>query len=560
MRMIQKDGFVIPLIVVAAILFRLLLMRYRFVSAFDEINHLKLAASGSLAGFGNVFHTYWSPLYPFMVAVFSKFIPNFELAGRLFSILCGSVLIVPLYLFVRTHFNRKIAVLSVLWSAFYPVIAFHDTGVFTESLYTLLVVGGVFTGWHALLRKSWLWAGLAGILFGLGYLTRPEGVGFLMVFMAISLSVGLYQCIRQKSYGFLLMAVIGLAGFTLMASPYWLFLHRETGKWVISTKISNQQGEIYAMTKKQSETDRYRILNDDNTQLPLDQLYHIGNFNTGQSGEKKPLVRVTIPLLLRKYVKNLYKVIKEWIPKTLTSVLFILITLGLWGLPWNRKRLLRECYLLCFISFFWFGVIPMFHATERYFLPFFPLCFIWAGKGIETLTLWLKGTLEQGIQSRKGKRKKWINALAGVLILLFVLSGAFFPELGQVINRKEWMYDYWGPPGEQKQAGLWLREHAPETPIIMSRYHTADFYAGNYDIKQTVEIPLDSLDRVRVYARSRNVRYLLLNERYIQDNPNMLSLFNETDVPDYLKMVYKQIDPMGLKTLIYEFIDDTGSR
>ena len=141
-------------------------------------------------------------------------------------------------------------------------------------------------------------------------------------------------------------------------------------------------------------------------------------------------------------------------------------------------------------------------------------------------------------------------------VVFFVFGGSFLPELGKVFNRKKWTYGYWGSPVEQKLAGLWLKEYSSQTPVIMSRYHTAGYYAGNFDVKQSVEIPLDGLDRVRAYARSRNVRYLLLNERYIQDNPNMLSLFNETDVPDYLKMVYNQKDLLGLKTLIYEFVDE----
>jgi len=551
---IKKDGVIITIISLLAFVFRMILMRYRYTAAFDEIHYLKLAASGSLEGLSNVLHAYWSPFYPFMVAVFSKIVPDFELAARLFSMLCGTALIVPLYFFVKSHFNKKIAILTALWCALYPVTAFHDTGIFTESLYTLLVISGLLTGWHALSRKSWLWGGLTGILFGLGYMTRPEGIGFLMVFFGISLIVGLHQWIRMKTYRIILIGMIGIAGFIAVSSPYLLFLHRTSGRWMLSTKASNQQGEIYAMTKKQDEIDRYRILNDDNTQLPLDQLYHIGNFNTVDTDEKETLVKVTVPLLMRKYIENLYKIVKEWIPKTLTSVLFVLITLGLWGLPWDRKRLIRELYLLFYICFFWFGVIPMFHATERYFLPFFPLCFIWAGKGMEIFTIWIGSTLKQLIQSSKAKR--WIRPMALAGVVLFVFGGSFLPELGKVINRREWAYGYWNSPVEQKQAGLWLKEYASGIPVIMSRNHTADYYAGNFDVKQSVEIPLDELDRVRVYAAHRNVKYLLLNERYIQDNPNMQPLFQETKVPDFLKIIYNQIDPLGMRTIIYEFVDE----
>ncbi len=550
----RRDRVFLAGITLLAIGFRLFLMRYRFAVTFDEVDYLKLAASGALHGFSKVLHPYWSPLYPFVVALFSKLIPNFELAGRLVSILCGSFILIPVFLFTRTCFGRRVAYYGALLLAFYPFFAFHSTTVLTESLYTLLISIGIFVGWLALTQRSWMLAFVVGLLFGFAYLTRPEGIGFIIVFIVLSSGVAIFSVFRDKEIKSLLITLMAVLGFSLASVPYLLYLHDVTGEWTISAKgKSLQQGEAVMFTEMDEDTETYRVLSEDNKEVLIDQMFHIGDFLQAQRLRGKPVIEITPTLLLKKYTTNLYRILKYVIPQVLTTTIFILMILGLLGETWSKERALRELYLLFYVGFFWFVVIPLFHINDRYFLPFLPICFIWVGNGLDRLTFWLSKTLQQSV--RLSMRIPY-DALAKGIVLFFILGAAFIPELGKVVIRDRWSDDYLADPIEQRTAGLWLREHTPRTPIIMSRNHAVDFYAGNYNIIESVTIPQNDLGRVLEYAKHRGVDYIVLNERYKKNYPKLVHLLEETDVPENLRLVYRSKDESGFKTVIYQLVKE----
>ena len=101
-----QDFLFLTVVILLAVGFRLFLMRYRFAVSFDEVNYLKLAASGAIKGFSNVLHPYWSPFFPFCVGCFSKIVHNFEFSGRLFSILCGVFVIIPIFFFLEDFLSK----------------------------------------------------------------------------------------------------------------------------------------------------------------------------------------------------------------------------------------------------------------------------------------------------------------------------------------------------------------------------------------------------------------------------------------------------------------------
>jgi len=119
--------FDIFVILVLALAFRLILKQFRFAITADEVNYLKLAANAKLNGFSTVFHSFWTPMYPMIVTIFSFFINDIEMTGRLVSILFSCFLIIPIYYFANLVFGRKVAIVASLLLAFNPYLAFLST-------------------------------------------------------------------------------------------------------------------------------------------------------------------------------------------------------------------------------------------------------------------------------------------------------------------------------------------------------------------------------------------------------------------------------------------------
>ncbi|NIR51214.1 hypothetical protein GWO43_21625 [candidate division KSB1 bacterium] len=529
---------------------RLFFMKYRFAVAFDEVNYLKLGVSGYLNGLSDVLHTYWSPLLPTVISIVCAFFSDYELAGRMVSILSGTLLIVPVYFLGKHIYDKHVGILAAGFVALFPPLAFQSTQALTEPLYMLLATFAVLFGMFMLKIYSTGFAFLAGIASGLVYLAHPQGIGFLIVVAFWIVFGAVSKLFLIKSLRIPWLAALLVLGFLIVSLPYLIYLKNVTGKWTLSAKAAaNWQMEA---PKQEKGRDAFRSLDPTNRHVPIDRIFHQGDFLQPTNGVSKPVREVRLKPFLFKYVKNVTNMLSSAIPELLTTVPFLLLGVGLLGGPWKPLQGRMILYLLSFIAFFWFVVIPAFHLNQRYLTPLWPVCAIWVAKGALHIKDWL--SLNMPVIKRSKQFKMAPGTLASVFIFAIFFIASFLPEFGRVVARQPDNKAYWADPVEQKRAGLWLKEHATAQKIIMSRNHAVDFYAGNYDIKQSVTIPKSSFERVLEYAKHRGVNYLVLNERYKESYADLRFLLETDNEVPGLKLVYEDKDINGLVTKIYRVL------
>ena len=552
--MMKRDWIWLILIVAGAIIFRLILMTKAYAVGFDEVNYLKLAASGHINGLNHVLHTYWSPFYPLAVTLFSYIIPNYELAGKLMSILSASFIIVPLFFFVKEHFDKRTAFGASLLIAFFTYLAIFSIYAQTEFVYSFVAIAGIISGWYALQNKNIILSLITGIFFGLAYLTRPEGLGFELTFVGVTLVILLARLVQRSGIAsYIIILVISSIGFMAVSLPYLIYLREETGQWTISTKgAANQQGEIYVQNMDQFDEDPHNCLSKDNKVLLQDDIYHLGTFLKSIKNDEKANIEISYSAFLEKVFENYYKILTEDLTKVLTIPLLLLLGIGLFVDPWTKKKSLINLYLLSYIVFFWFVLIPAFHITLRYFVPLIPISLIWAAAGANKVIDWLSGTLKIAMNGLKDNFS--FRILSTVLIILFIFGGSILPEFGKHMRKSADSTDEWDPCIEQKKAGLWLKENGIKSPVIMAKNHAVSFYAGNYEIKESVTIPYNSIDRVLEYGRYRGVSYIVLNDRYRKNYPTLDYLLDQKNIPPQLKLIYFDKEKNGLRTLIYQIV------
>ncbi|MDZ7376728.1 MAG: glycosyltransferase family 39 protein, partial [candidate division KSB1 bacterium] len=428
-KIIANKFFAIALLTILAAGIRIFFLQFEYAAGWDEINYLKLGASGAIHGWNHVLHSYWSPLYPFSIAMLGKIFPDFELAGRLVSLLFGVLLIGFYYFLVEKLFSTKIAWYSSLIIALFPMLIESSVSALTESLYIFLTVIGILIGLRALKRGSMPLAMVTGIMFSMSYLTRPEGIGSLIVFVAVALIVMIYRRIRQRSSKVHWSAICAIGCFAVMSTPYWYYLHRETGKWTLSSKgTANLYGALTAMEHKGQALNPWLLLNDDNTRLPDDDIYHTGDFLKNCQPSSLPRsfgaehssgFLTNSFRILKKYMKDFYQVNTAAISSVLGLPLLLLAILGLFGSSESGERLWQDLYLLSYVIFFWIIVIPIFHVTERYLLPMVPIVLIWSGRGIERLSEWLRSVM---ISITHAWNRKLMALIPALVIMMMIGS------------------------------------------------------------------------------------------------------------------------------------------
>ncbi len=551
-KIIKPWHFLILLVI--AFLFRFFLIPVQSVVSFDEVNYLKLAVYGARQGLPQVLHTYWSPLYPLIIALISKIFSNAEFIARFISVLTGSLVLIPVYVLARHRLPRTISLITVAMLAVYPPLVLLSTKIITEPLYSFLGITGIMIGWYALGKESRRLALGTGIIFGMTYLTRPEGMGFIIVFILIMVVLLIKKLIEKEKSKFLQMMFISLLGFIFISSPYLLFLHKKTGEWTISAKQKSLQQAEADVFQNKKEDWQFRNLSADNKSLLIDQMFHIGNFIKAEQQRGKPVVQITVHLLMKKYMINMYTLLKILVPKIIPLSLAVFMILGFFVKTNSRKKIIFDLFILSFILFYWGIIIPLFHINQRYFLPLLPLGFIWAGQGTVILHAWLKHVLNK-LRLFK-KNRLFINLLSIVIVVFFLLL-SYVPGLIKIVSDNSVSPDIGAKPVEYKKAGLWIKEHCEKTPIVMSHYQTVSYYAGNFNIAESVSIPFDTIERILEYAKYRGVDYIVLSERYVELFPRIRPLFYMKNIPGQLKAVYNFESKAGLKVVIYKLINTT---
>ena len=534
-----KEWGLLPGLMLLALLIRLFMLRYEYVLTPDGVYYAILGKNLVSGNWKEGLSTYWPPLYPLLVGFSSLIFQDLEFGGRLVSVLAGMLLVVPVYLLIRDSYGQDVAALGGFLIAVYPSLTHYSTRLLTESTYMLLFISGILVGWSALSRgnrKAFLFTGFA---FGASYLVRPEAIGFMGLMIILTLSTRLFH--HHLGFKRILFNIFVLIlGFAVLAFPYILYLHRETGQWTISEKLVN-----IAMTHSDGSRTWFGLSDDGQTTL-ADRVW-AGNRSTGDRSENglgsdSPQRRTSNFLgTMTDSLKVLKYQYESVIPEVFPPLFVLLSGLGLFRATWSKERAAKEVYLLMFFMSTLIGY-GMSVSNPRFLLPLIPLFICWTSKGIVEFENWIVGTAENLDQSRTllFKNRSLIRALLVAIVLLFLLPSMTYPIRGHKLDQ----------PLEQKHAAMWIRDHSRPAPLIMSAGPWAAFYSGG----KHLYLPDEEYSVVIEYAKRKKVDYIIIDERWVpQQTPRLKFLLNEESQHPELKLVHKD-ETSNYKLLIFELM------
>jgi 4-amino-4-deoxy-L-arabinose transferase-like glycosyltransferase len=182
------------------------------------------------------------PLYPLATVGVHRALsladsaPGWETAGALVSVVASAAAVAFLFLFVRDAFGRAPAWAAAVLLAVHARAIEYGSDVQSDGLYMGLLAAGIWAGWRAWRERSWLAAAGAGLASGLAYLTRPEGLGLVLVVGGL----GAFAVVSRRwswREGARWQAALGAAAL-LCVAPYALALHELTGVWTLTHKKS----------------------------------------------------------------------------------------------------------------------------------------------------------------------------------------------------------------------------------------------------------------------------------------------------------------------------------
>jgi hypothetical protein len=444
------------------------------------------------------------PFYPFLISLVSFDPAHVEIAGRFISLFFGTFTLFPIFYLSREAVGQKVGIFSTLFYAFHPYLVTYSGMLLSEATYWGMLVSSVYFFWTGQKRENAWRIALSGIFLGLSYLTRPEGIGYVFVYLIWTVGDGF---LRKRWFKKLVLVGVLILSVFIFVIPYILYIHQETGRWLISKKAIVAQSQFSRKSVEQAASFK--------------------------GVQRNVLVKKNFDILriMKKIVRHLPSVIYCY----LRAYHFSLWPFLFFGLIRIRQTAIAyEWFLAFLVLFHLFSLSTFIPSTIRFSVPVIPLSLFWAGTGILEIRKYL------------AKIKIFHPEKVIYLFILFVI----LIQLPQCLRPER------RHRAEQKRIGLWLNQNTPSDAIIMSNSPQEAFYAN----REFVLLPQGTLVRgkpgksyeeIICFARERGIQYILVDRYTPETNPDFMKSIQESD----LKECYKYKAKDGTITIVFKVID-----
>jgi 4-amino-4-deoxy-L-arabinose transferase-like glycosyltransferase len=475
------------------------------------------------------------PLFPFLIAATSLLTHQAELAGRLVSMLMGTTLALTVFLLSRHLYGLPAASIAALLAAVHPYLISMSATVYCESTYLTLILTAVYVSFRALQgRKTGAFL-LAGVLYGLSYLTRPEAA--IYPFVAVALTLVYVSLTDRHDLGRVALRSICMpATFLVLAAPYVLWLHEETGQWRLEGKspLNYTTGLRMLGALDQSEV-KYGVDND----LTERGVWIKSNLSTIQDHRFKAS---EVVFYLRARLKQIANYLVGFTSQKSfgSPPLFLLAMYGLFRRPWHRELAVYQLFLLIILGFTSSALFFIFYLADRFLLLFVPVLTVWASKGILELARWAASTI--GLLCGR------IPKFPQLQVVLALTIAAAIPVISvpgaydiHVSNRKT---------VPLRIAGEWLNTYAPGPKTVMDIPTVLAFHA----VATFVPFPYSDSDVAIRYMDKRNVNFIVLSDYDDLSSRPYLKKWMEKGIPNSrAKLIYNANDEGRGRILIYKW-------
>jgi hypothetical protein len=463
----EKSYFTL-LLLVSVLLTIYLFIRTYVISLDGAFQYIPIAKDFASGFFKRALSHAQQPLYPFIIAFISRFIPDFELAGKLVSSFFGILIIFPTYFLGKRIFDTRIALVSTFFLVIHPYIRRYSADVLKESTYLFFLGIAIWFAWRTIQDEKKYPFLFIPILSVLAYLVRPDGMEVLFVVFFYILFVKKFSISGNKRTVILLL----ISSSCILLFPYLFYIREFSGEWTFS-KAKSIVEMLGAGVLKDGVPFMHKVL------------YSLKKLNLEIFAIGHPVYVFLLTVGLLKRIFSRFKPGEGFLLSFCLLHYLVLFLLILNVTEWSGDGTIKAGYL-----------------SGRHMLPLLLFSIYWVGKGFMAIYEWIcKKTESVLLFHRLTLRKQSVVVFVALLVLI---SATVLPKTLKP-QRYERLPEKW--------AGIWIKSQSGKGMTIFTTVPRVAYYAGGN--LEYVGFNRDNIFEIKASMAEKKALYLVIREKEV---------------------------------------------
>lgn len=472
-------------------------------------------------------------LYPLLIAIFN--IPGWftEFGARLLTFTSSVLLFFSIFKLGLKVQNYKGAILGLLILAFNPFYIIFSVSILTEPLYIANIYFGFWYFLYLLEKPSISKSFLLGLIYGLSFLNRTEGIVFLVFipFLLLARYI-LFNNGRDLTFSLTMKIMsVYVAGFLLLSVPQIWYNSQKMGTLALNGRQVWQT--ILHTPDNKSYDEKLRGLDYSDKDVNLKYL------------QKNPQAYKSIKTEnyvfneLKNFANGFIKAYSFQLNQLVGIIVLLTVGMGILSLLADKKTFELVSFSALFIVVL---IPPLFHNFDliRHIAISGPILMLLSGIGISHLSTIITGNI-------KNEQLKSLSAKYLTLILFFSIPLFSITLIYHSLKNSQANLEY-SPTDISKTIAAFQKSssNTSDQQIIISRKNYFPYYSGS----KRVDLPYTTYEKLVRYAKLNKANYIYFQSNEIENYPYGQLFINNT-VSDFI-LEYSAKDRIGQKIFLYK--------
>ncbi len=528
---IKKESLILIFILLISLVIRIFLFINETFIVTDAVYYSHLGKNLIETGryvYGENFNMgiFLPPGYPVLIGLTNLFFNDLFFSSKLVSLIASMITVFLFYLIGKDIYNGEAGLFAAFAYGTHPLILRLSVFGNSEASFLCLLFLSIYI-FIVMVRRGGLFLyTLFGILGGMSYLVRPEGMVLLV--LPLLHAAGLFGERPRINKAYVVNICFMVLIFSLTISPYVLFLKNSTGNF----RLTGKSKINLIVAQKGGDRDFDQLVSApgnpyDRIAFSLNEAKNqVKGFDTNVEFSTINFILKDPVGLLSRYQRNILRGIAIIFKLLIPIMLPLFFTFFYKDLFRNRLRL-----IFLVMPILYFSVYCVFYIVERHMTLIFSFLILFSSIGFT-----VSGTALSGLLDFYGIRKdgiitssllKNIKYIIIAVLLVTALSYLKFSNIGH------------NPiPVEHIRAASFLKETLRpgyEELNIMARKPYVSFYS---DSRFTM-LPYAGSADVVDFAKLYNVDYIVVDERFLGRWDFYDELLHMEEYSDDVRLVYE---------------------